>query len=151
MAHNNLNNNKKYTRLTNNQKAEIITYHEANLSRSDQFLSDLFTIKFKVPVSRRTINRILNYTEDIIKRSHFNPVSKSNKQPKNFELEEKMVLYIEKMEILGATLTDDLLLQKGKKFGEELGLKGFKASGGWLQKFKKRNLIKLRNLYGGNP
>jgi len=54
---------------------------------------------------------------------------------------------LKKMEVKGAILTDDILIDKAKKIAKEKNQKNFKASLGWLQKFKIRYDIKFRKLY----
>ncbi|XP_029654968.1 uncharacterized protein LOC115228538 [Octopus sinensis] len=57
-----------------------------------------------------------------------------------------MITWINLMESSGAILSDSMLIAKALKFGKNFP--EFKASRGWLEKFKLRNAIKLRKYHG---
>ncbi|XP_029653748.1 tigger transposable element-derived protein 6-like [Octopus sinensis] len=59
-----------------------------------------------------------------------------------------MITWINLMESSGAILSDSMLIAKALKFGKNFP--EFKASRGWLEKFKLRNGIKLRKLHGNS-
>ena len=45
-------------------------------------------------------------------------------------------------------VNSDMLIEKAKKFGGELGVVGFSYSNGWLERFKKRQGILLHKVHG---
>ena len=45
-------------------------------------------------------------------------------------------------------VNSDMIIEKAKKFGGELGVVGFSYSNGWLEWFKKRHGILLHKVYG---
>ena len=48
----------------------------------------------------------------------------------------------------GAVISDEMLIEKGKKFGEDLDIQDFNYSQGWLQRFKKRHTISFHKSHG---
>ena len=48
----------------------------------------------------------------------------------------------------GALISDRLLVEKARELAEKLSIADFKASDGWLAKFKKRHNIKLQRPHG---
>jgi hypothetical protein len=64
-------------------------------------------------------------------------------QQQNPRMEEALYIWFRQMQARDLAITDEVLKEKAKKFGEELGVKeGFGYSAGWLQRFKKRYGIK---------
>ena len=51
------------------------------------------------------------------------------------------------MKAQGASLTDALILRMAKEKAEELGIKPFSGSGGWLANFKHRQGIRSHTLH----
>ncbi|XP_029657671.1 tigger transposable element-derived protein 6-like [Octopus sinensis] len=56
--------------------------------------------------------------------------------------------WIEMMETRGAFLNDSIILTKAEDFAKKRQITEFKASRGWLEKFKRRHGLKLKKLYG---
>ncbi|XP_054016463.1 tigger transposable element-derived protein 2-like isoform X2 [Hylaeus anthracinus] len=71
-----------------------------------------------------------------------------NKKPMNQELENHLLTWFFEKRTIGAHVTDALLLEKAVQLKEEFGASSqFKASRGWLSKFKQRNNIRLVRAY----
>ncbi|KAG0431370.1 Tigger transposable element-derived protein 6, partial [Dictyocoela muelleri] len=140
---------RKYNRLTYDQKIEIIEYKQQYKYKKCSDLAKYFSNMYKLQISRRTINHsILNCDHVIMNTSKNNG---SNKAPANLkfpELDTQLINYIDIMESKGVILNDNLIKNKALFFAEKLGLIDFKNSSGFLEKFKKRNRLKLKNLSG---
>ena len=64
------------------------------------------------------------------------------------KVEEALIIWIEKALECNLTITRSLIQQKALKFAEWLETTDFKASSGWLEKFKKRYSISAFNKHG---
>jgi len=71
--------------------------------------------------------------------------TRSSNLPK---VEEALIIWIEKALECNLTITGFLIQQKALQFAELLGTTDFKASSGWLEKFKKRYSISAFNKHG---
>ncbi|KAG0442155.1 Tigger transposable element-derived protein 6 [Dictyocoela muelleri] len=140
---------KKYTRLTYNQKIEIIEYSNLYKHKTCEHLAAYFTQKFNIEISRRTINHFIKNSSNIIENSIIN--KGTNKAPAKLnypQLDKNLIEYIEIMESKGAIINDNLIKMKAAFFAKKLELTNFKNSTGFLEKFKKRNGLNLKNLSG---
>ena len=60
------------------------------------------------------------------------------------QLEEAVFSWLTYMTSHQATVSDEMLVEKAREFGEQLGITNFAYSNGWLGRFKKRRGIKQR-------
>src|SRR6266511_3060273 len=74
-----------------------------------------------------------------LKRPHTSPV---------VNIEDALILWIQKALECNVTITGTIIQQKALRFAELLGNNDFKASIGWLDKFKQRYSIKEYNKHG---
>lgn len=70
------------------------------------------------------------------------------RKPQHKELEDALFLWMQDLSSQKAIINDAMLIQKAKAFGEQLGVKDFKYSDGWLQRFKERRGIKKKLFEG---
>lgn len=112
-------------------------------------MTDIFSVKFKLPLKRRTVNDIIKNQHSIIKKSSiFDKNFKSTRSPIYKKLDCLLERWLDLMTSKGAIINDALLQNKASTFSKKLGLTNFKGSRGFIDKFKKRHGYKLRKLYG---
>ena len=133
--------------LTSEQKKEICVYHTNNSTRSQQDIATLFSEKFGQPVSRRTVGDIIANKEKCMRRDVSND-SKKIRSGQHSNLETVLQLWFATARSQNAVITDAVLREKAKQFGNELGITGFQYSNGWLQRFKTRYGISSKVMYG---
>ena len=71
-----------------------------------------------------------------------------HRSAKHENLETVLMQWFGQMRAKGALLSDKLVSTKALSLAEKLQLADFKASDGWLSKFKKRHGIKLQRPHG---
>ncbi|KAG0437654.1 CENP-B like protein 2 [Dictyocoela muelleri] len=135
--------------MTNEQKWEIITYKNNNISITSKTISTIFSSKFKMKISERTIRNLISNQNSVLNNMYDkSPILKANKPLKFPRLDEKLTIWLDKCEIDGVIVNDRILAFKAEKIAKELDLKGFINSTGFINKFKKRHWFKLRKLCG---
>ena len=63
-------------------------------------------------------------------------------------LEQALFLWFNDVRAKNAIINDDMLIEKPKTYGNQLGVQDFAYSKGWLQKFKKRHVISKHVAHG---
>ncbi|XP_029653840.1 jerky protein homolog [Octopus sinensis] len=137
---------KRYcTRLKNSEKQQIIKFIDQNPGISLTRVSAIFSERFRRVISRRSLNDLRsrrNVSALLFSELSRNPYLKFN------ETDEDTMSWIEMMETRGAILNDSIILTKAEDFAKKRQITEFKASRGWLEKFKRRHGLKLKKLYG---
>ncbi len=140
---------RKITKLSRNEKVEIIRYHETNSLLSDRRVAETFSVKFNKNISRRTINDIRRNKSVIIQE--FSTFNKDGCRVPNLKydfIDSQLICWLNNLEDLGAIISDDIIRTKALDIAKENKNDTFKASNGWLAKFKSRHSLKSRKLYG---
>ncbi|XP_029052800.1 jerky protein homolog-like [Osmia bicornis bicornis] len=105
----------------------------------------------KYGVNRKTIRRIINNAPRIHMFANKNKREKKRRrivEPVYNELDERLLTWYIEKRTLGDKITDALMLAKATQIKEDLpSCSSFKASHGWLAKFKARHNIRLVRLY----
>jgi Tc5 transposase DNA-binding domain/DDE superfamily endonuclease len=137
---------KKRAVLSATQKKEICEQKQANPKLSDSALSQQYNTE------RSTITKILRQSEKwlAVEIATNAAQAKTTKQPTYPRIQEAMTLWVSSVSNRGLTLTGDLLKQKALDFAVALGegYENFKASDGWLAKFKKRLGLRQYRIHG---
>ncbi|XP_029657537.1 major centromere autoantigen B-like [Octopus sinensis] len=139
---------RKCSRLSYDQKREIINYLIDNSSLSLRRVSEIFSSRFKKSISRRAINDLKLNKQKIL---GINPIygrSSRFSKLRYSAIDSEIIAWIDYMESIGACLNDEIILSKATEIAALNGLFEFKASKGWLEKFKKRHNVKLRIFHG---
>lgn len=130
---------RKLVCLDAEQKKEICVYFENNSSKTQQDIANFFSSKFDQPVSRRSVGDILAAKQ---KWLDYRPTAAGNSKRLRFgqhaELETALQMWFSATRSQNAVVTDTVLREKAKQFGDELGITDFQYSVGWLQRFKAR-------------
>lgn len=135
----------KRTILTINEKSEILCFAQKNSKHTHEFLSKIFSKKFSKDISRRAIGDLLK--KKIIKETD-NKHIKRMFSPKEIRLDTALKLWIDVNISQNVNLSDFVIKSKALSFAKNLNVMDFKASNGWLEKFKKRYNLKSYKLVG---
>ncbi|XP_029655313.1 tigger transposable element-derived protein 4-like [Octopus sinensis] len=139
---------RKCTRLSFNEKRRIIAYMEENKSLTMDRIAYIFSSVLKKKISRRAVNDLRLGKEKIMSTD---PIFSNKKRLSNLTysvIDTELLTWMEYIELRGGFLDDNSILLKAKNIANIYGIKEFKASNGWLSKFKIRNNLKLRTLHG---
>ena len=141
----------KRVRLTNEQKAEIAVYADANAQLSREDIISWAVKKYDLdgapaPALISTLRKPekVKWAKEYLSQETVahKMQAKSAHQSEYSELEKKLFSWFTQLESGQAVLTDRLIREKALVFAEEMKLSEFKASPNWLVLFKKRHNIK---------
>ena len=130
---------RKRTLLTFDEKRDIIEYSVKHTKCTQQDISNYFTTLWQKPIKRRTVGDILSHKDDLDKSA--TPTRKRHRSAHHSDMEKALFLWFSQTRANNISVTDDILREKAKKFGEELGITDFKFSNGWLCRFKARHAV----------
>ena len=99
-------------------------------------------------LSRSSVNTIWQNREKILQAQEEGTSSKKLRKPKFEELDQAMLSWFHRQRQNNMPLSGPIVKAQAEKFSEELGLTDFKASEGWLGKFKQRHHINYGKIYG---
>ncbi|XP_047476288.1 tigger transposable element-derived protein 4-like isoform X1 [Penaeus chinensis] len=97
-------------------------------------------------VGRSTLSFIMKHAEKFLgvwKNGKFHPDSKRLRGAQREDVEEALYEWYKQALQMNVTITGPILCQKAKDFAVKLGYKEFKATHGWLDRFKHRKNIVL--------
>nr|XP_033328275.1 jerky protein homolog-like [Megalopta genalis] len=134
---------KKYMLLSMQQRLEVL---------KDIYVAGMTPqqVGKKYGVGTRTIQRIIRNTEQIIALVKNQRVLKRRKITKiHYEdIDRELVSWLAEKRVLRYRVTDALIIEKATELKQNFpSCSGFKASRGWLTKFKRRHDIRLLNMY----
>ena len=141
----------KRTAISEQLKKEICVYHQENDKKTHNEIADYFSEKKNLTIDRTTVTKILSNKEkwiNIPNSTHHSVFrQKSVKFP---DLEKTMGFWISQVSAQGLVITDKVVAEKAKVFGEKLGIEknDLVFSNGWLRGFKQRNNIKAVRIHG---
>lgn len=140
---------RKCIRISIEEKVEILRFCEVNSGLTDTRIAEIFSSKFKKDISRRSINDYRKSKETLLKNTDLECKGKYRNPILKYKIiDEKLSQWIDKLETNGAIVNDTLLINKALLIAKENSIDDFKASIGWLLKFKSRHNLKLRRLHG---
>ncbi|CAJ0643244.1 1794_t:CDS:2 [Entrophospora sp. SA101] len=128
-------------------KREICIYYQENF----QEIANYFSEKISLNIDRSSVTKILHDKEkwlDVSSTSHHNTFH--HRKVRFPELEKAMNIWIGQVSASGLIITDNLVAEKAKNFGEKLGIEKTELtfSNGWLRGFKQRNNLKAVKIHG---
>jgi len=141
---------RKRTELGIEQKREICLYKDINPGASQEDIASHFNREWKIAISRRTIGDILSQKNkwsvgpSIAYSSKTEP--KRIRNPENVEMEKALFLWFTQMRGKHVVITDAILTEKARYFGNKIGVTDFSYSTGWLSRFKGRYNISMRTI-----
>ena len=143
------NKKRKRIELKIEQKWEIIEYRKKYPKLSQTQLLVHFNRLFDTVISKQTMSDILKpeYERKLQKLDSIEDYNTRIREAKWPELEKCLYLWHCEMLRKHLPLSDLLLAEKAKEFGDMLGII-FEYSNGWLNRFKKRYNLKEYNILG---
>ncbi|CAK8694045.1 unnamed protein product [Clavelina lepadiformis] len=140
---------RKRIEISTEKKQQICQYQRDHKKATQNEIRQHFNLKWGINVGRSTISDILKQkgkwlSSDDIKRKSLTR-ARHCKEP---ELESAIFLWFTDVRSRNLPVTCDMLKEKAKTFGEQLGVKDFAYSNGWLNRFKKRHAIALQKVRG---
>jgi Tc5 transposase DNA-binding domain/DDE superfamily endonuclease len=131
---------KKLTRinLTFEEKKQIFDYKIQHSEYSYESVGCFFSNKFKKTVTARAVSAVMKSFKVGAK---INLNMKKNKPVKHQDLEYALVSWVDLMISRNFPVSDVLIQKQALKFAAKLMISDFKASNGWLDKFKKRHVL----------
>jgi Tc5 transposase DNA-binding domain/DDE superfamily endonuclease/CENP-B N-terminal DNA-binding domain len=137
---------KRRMHLTLKSKQEMCQRKEANPSLTIDQLSEEYGC------DRSTVSKILKTKSEwlSIQLTQSQAKKKINQSVKFEELETALTIWTRRVLLQNAILTDELMQLQAKKFARLLNISenDFKASNGWLDKFKKRHDMRRFKIQG---
>ena len=91
-------------------------------------------------IGKSTVGDILKAKEKWLNISDDSPDLLRYRKPKHQELEDAVFLWFTDMSSHHAAINDEMLITKAKTLGDQLDIKDFSYSRGWLQRFKTRRV-----------
>lgn len=132
---------RKRTLLDDKQKRDVINYSKENPKLTQQQIADNFTAKWDIPIKRRTVGDILSQKDFYESDCDSSPSRKRHRSGVHAEMEQCLNLWFANARAKNIPITDEILREKAKHFGNETGVTDFQYSNGWLQRFKSRHGI----------
>uniref|UniRef100_A0A915P2Z6 HTH CENPB-type domain-containing protein n=1 Tax=Meloidogyne floridensis TaxID=298350 RepID=A0A915P2Z6_9BILA len=126
-------------------KKKIIDYYLANPKTSLKQIAEEFS-NFNVLLKKSSIHSILKNKQNIIaaidngikiKRSHLTKGRHAN-------FDDALLNWIRQVRAENVVITGTLLKEKAMEMASLMGIDNFKASNGWMEKFKERHSIRFR-------
>lgn len=135
---------KKRVYITAEQKRELCLSKQTKPQPKNYELANKYNISTSqvsdiLKESNKWLEINPNSYQAKLKKVHTSPVA---------NVEDALILWIQKALECNVTITGIVIQQKALKFAELLGNNTFKASSGWLDKFKHRYSIKEHNKHG---
>ena len=127
-------------------KKKICAYKKSHPKATQEEIRSLIFKEDSVDIGRTTISDILRDADKWA--SVEDSSSTKHCQGRFAQLEEALWIWFGNIRSQSLSISDDMLREKAKVFGESLGVIGLTYSSGWLQGFKKRHGIKVRVIHG---
>ena len=139
---------RKRTLLDDLQKKDILNYVKEKPSATQQQIADHFTTIWEIPIKRRTVGDIIARKEQYESDDVGSPSRKRHRSAHHSEMEQCLYLWFTNARSKNIPVTDEILKEKAKQFGNETGVTEFSYSNGWLQRFKSRHGISSHIISG---
>ena len=139
---------RKRTQLSFAEKKEIVEYKKTHQKATQDEMAAHFAKESGKQLGRSTVSDILRDRTkwEIIPKDTESTLRQRTGRHDN--LENALFLWFHDVRAKGAVISDEMLIEKGKKFGEDLYIQDFSYSRGWLQRFKKRHTISFHKSHG---
>ncbi|KAL0035937.1 hypothetical protein WJX77_008310 [Trebouxia sp. C0004] len=136
--------------FSDSDRRQICELHKAHPTLSHEKLTELASRQLKKPgLKRPSITGILKESQNWLNCEHSAASNKvKHRSAKHENLETVLMQWFGQMRAKGALLSNKLVSTKALSLAEKLQLADYKASDGWLSRFKKRHGIKLQRPHG---
>lgn len=136
---------KKRTVLTIKEKTEIYKFSILNKTIKHQEIAQFFSRKFNKSVSRQVVDMIMKKASFLFNNSN---AVKRIMPIQDKRIDNMILQWIGLLNSKGVPVSDKLVQEQALKIAKKLEIVNFKASNGWLSKFKKRNKLKSYYMCG---
>lgn len=139
---------KRRVRMSNKR-----THTTLSVLKKQQIISAIDNGAKKIDVAKQfeiapsTLTSILHKREFILQAPSKSKI-KRQKQPEFPDLEKSLLLWFAQCRQSNIPVSGPLLIEKAQFFAKKLNFNNFKASSGWLDRFKKRNNISFKKICG---
>ena len=131
------------------KKQEICQYKEENQKATQQDIARHFSLTWGTAIGRSTISSILKEKDKWLSFPMQGSTDLTRgRSCKKSLLESALSMWLNDVRTKNLPVNSDMIIEKTKKFGGELGVVGFSYSNGWLDRFKKRHGILLHKVHG---
>ena len=122
----------------------------AHKDLTQEKLTALIADQLKLPnIKRPTVTGILKESHKWLNSADTTADKRvRDRKPLHENLEAVLMQWFGQLRARGALISDRLLVEKARELAQKLSIADFKASDGWLAKFKKRHNIKLQRPHG---
>ena len=104
--------------------------------------------EFKITIGKSTISEILKQSDKWLNMSTESTSFTRARHPKHGKLEDALIMWFNDVRSAHAAVNDEMLIEKAKELGEKMSISDFAYSRGWLQKFKKRHGMSMKEIHG---
>ena len=139
---------RRRTQFSVAEKKEIVAYKTDHPTATQDEIAARFAREWGKQVGRSTVSDILRDKEKWSSVPKDGDSSLRQRSGKHENLEQALYMWFTDVRSKQAIINDDMLLDKAKTFGAQLGVQDFGYSKGWLQKFKRRHIISKRVAHG---
>ena len=125
----------------------MVLYSKQHPLKSQQDIANHFGALWDVSVKRRTVGDVLAHGEKWLNED-LSGTTKRLRLAKHNMMEEALFLWFSGVRAKSLPVTEEILRNKAKFFGQEMNIGEFQYSNGWMRNFKKRFSICCRALSG---
>ena len=138
---------RKRITLSVDKKKAICHYKQNNPSASLKTLINYFSQEWGIKIGLSTMSEVLGNSKKWLSVDGNADLAhlKTCKQPK---LEEALYLWFLQMQHKKVVVSNEMLVEKARKFGAALKIENFQYSNGWIIKFKQRHKISMKKIHG---
>ena len=125
--------------LTLKEKINVLEYAKANKCTQLELAK-------KFQISQAQVSKLLKNKEKILNamKCNANPNLKRQRSGKEATVEEALLRWFNEVQALGVPINGIILSKKAADIAQELNISNFKATNGWLCRWKKRNQISFK-------
>ena len=129
------------------QKREICLYKQQHPQSSNVEILSWAKENLGLTIGKSTVGDILRVSAKWLQIPASNSTTR-NRFGQHPKLESALVLWLNDIRSRNAVVNDEMMLEKARKFGEELHVENFNYSRGWLSRLKERHGIASHKLHG---
>ena len=141
---------RKRSNFTALQNREIVEYKMKNPKETYDSISRVFATKWGTSLGKSTVGDILKEKEKwmVVMEHDLNAKCLRSRPALYVNLEDCVFLWMSQVQSKGAIISDDILLEKAKEFGEKIAVSDDFKYPGWPNRLKKRFGIKQKYIHG---
>jgi len=138
--------------LSFEQKRDVCAYKDRNPKATHEEIACHFNREYNTDISRRTVSDILSqkakWSVEVGDSLGPRSATKRLRHCKNAEMEKALYLWFTQMRGRHVVITDAILTEKERYFGNQMAVENFTYSSGWLTRFKARYSISMKAVCG---